>query len=114
MIECRCSLPLTSLLIALLSNPHTPPTKLLSQNHHPLQAAPGREVSADAGQAAGRAEPRNPLHLETEASHSLQAQVPTRNGCFPRTFCWTKWSVVERNLFICVGVVSRALMMTFL
>lgn len=89
-------------------------SELLSQNHHTLQEAPGREVSADAGKAAGRAKPRNPIHLETGIPS------PTGTGSYKKWmlsknfFVGPKWSIVKRNLFICVGVVSRALTMTFL
>lgn len=65
-------------------------SKLLSQNNHALQEAPSRKVSADAGKGTGSAlpKPRNPIPPETKAFP--RAQVPTRNGCFPRSLCWTE------------------------
>ena len=64
-------------------------------------------------------EPRNPIHLETKAFSETKAfpalwgQISIRNICFFKNFLVNPGGPLSKE-FICVSVVIRALMMTFL
>lgn len=88
MIECRCSMPLTSLLIALLSNPHMPLSFFL-KIIIPSKKHQAEKLVSMLGRQQEELSPGIPFTWK-QAFPPLQAQVPTRNGCFPRIFCWTQ------------------------